>query len=345
MNTNEIINQIPNIPRRERPMPTVADSTSQVVGQVLSFIAKEIPIKKDLQDTQALHKKLGNLILRLEDLIEANKTDEFTENVKESISTLSSEIASQIEGFKEALSSTTVSVSMPTEAINAVEQAVRSIKLETKDTITQVDIGPITRAINDLKPLIVNLERTIEDSKATENVKLEKKAMDYRKFLEYLDTDAKNTLAVRLTDGKEFYKGLAGAVSEGVKILGGGSSGNNFLDPNGSPTKAKVDSSGNIKVSVPGSIVTGTKTVTTAGTAVRITSTSTPCTGVWVSADIGTGSIMAVGDSSVLAANSSQRGIIIVPGNQSTYLAINDLSLLWVDAQTNGAKLAYAYLV
>src|SRR3990167_6386976 len=86
-------------------------------------------------------------------------------------------------------------------------------------------------------------------------------------------------------------------------------------------------------------IVTGTKTVTTAGTALRITASSTPCLGVYVSCDIGTGSISAVGDSAVKAANNSQQGIVIVPGNSATFIAVNNLNLLWVDAQANGAKI------
>lgn len=92
-----------------------------------------------------------------------------------------------------------------------------------------------------------------------------------------------------------------------------------------------------------GKIITGTKTVTTAGTAVQVTTSATPIGGVWVAADMG-GGPLAVGDSSVLAANSSQQGVILTPGNPSTFIPINDLSLLWVDAQTSGHKLCYAYL-
>ena len=92
-----------------------------------------------------------------------------------------------------------------------------------------------------------------------------------------------------------------------------------------------------------GKIVTGSKTVTTAGTAVQITTTATPIGGVWLAADM-SGGPMAVGDSSVLAANNSQQGVILTPGNQSTFVPINDLSLLWVDAQTSGNKLCYAYV-
>ena len=92
-----------------------------------------------------------------------------------------------------------------------------------------------------------------------------------------------------------------------------------------------------------GKIVTGTKTVTTAGTAVRVTTDSIPITGVWVGADTA-GGIMCVGDSSVKATSGSMQGIVLFPGNVSTFIAINNLNLLWVDAQGNGWKLCYAYL-
>lgn len=93
-----------------------------------------------------------------------------------------------------------------------------------------------------------------------------------------------------------------------------------------------------------GKIVTGTKTVTTAGTAEQVTATSTPIGGVWVAADTGTGSIMAVGDASVDAIASQMQGLVLIPGNPSVFLPIDNLNLLYVDAQANGAKLAYAYL-
>lgn len=91
-------------------------------------------------------------------------------------------------------------------------------------------------------------------------------------------------------------------------------------------------------------IVSGTKTVTTAGTAVRITATPTTIKGVWVNADILAGSIVVVGDSSVVGNVSGMKGLILTPGNPPIFLQITDLSLIWVDSQNNGGKLAYAYI-
>ncbi len=93
-----------------------------------------------------------------------------------------------------------------------------------------------------------------------------------------------------------------------------------------------------------GKIVTGIKTVTTAGTAVQITTTSTPIPGVWVAADLGNSGPVVVGDSNVVAASGSMQGIILIPGNPSVFIPINNLNLLYVDAQNNGDELCYAYL-
>ena len=93
-----------------------------------------------------------------------------------------------------------------------------------------------------------------------------------------------------------------------------------------------------------GKIVSGTTTVATAGTAVRVTATSTPIPGVWIAADLGNSDVVVVGDSSVVATLGSQQGIILVPGNSSIFLQINNLNLLWVDAVVSGAELTFAYL-
>lgn len=92
------------------------------------------------------------------------------------------------------------------------------------------------------------------------------------------------------------------------------------------------------------SIVSGTKTVTTAGTAVQVNAASVPIKGIWVSADIIQGSVVTVGDASVVGNASGMRGLILTPGNPPVFLQITDLNLIWVDSQINGGKLCYAYL-
>lgn len=93
-----------------------------------------------------------------------------------------------------------------------------------------------------------------------------------------------------------------------------------------------------------GKIVSGTTTVTNSGTAVQVTATSTPIAGVWVAGDIGNTDVVVAGDSSVVGTSGSQQGLIIGPAESSIFLPINDLSLLWADAVTNGDKLIWLYL-
>lgn len=91
-------------------------------------------------------------------------------------------------------------------------------------------------------------------------------------------------------------------------------------------------------------IVSGTKTIATAGTAVQVVTASTPCHCIWLSGDIGNSDIIVVGDSSVVAAYGTQQGIVLVSGNQSICLELDDLNKLWVNSVSNGDELCYAYL-
>lgn len=104
-----------------------------------------------------------------------------------------------------------------------------------------------------------------------------------------------------------------------------------------------LDSSGNeiVFASTGTTPTSGTTTVTTAGTAVQITATPTTIKGVWLNADILAGIIVTVGDSAVVGNVTGMKGVVLTPGNQPIFLAITDLSTLWVDSQSNGGKLAW----
>lgn len=93
-----------------------------------------------------------------------------------------------------------------------------------------------------------------------------------------------------------------------------------------------------------GKIVSGTTTVITSGTAVRITSTSTPCGGVWVSGDVGNSGVIYVGDSSVSGVSGSCQGIACEPAGNSIFIPVNNLNLLYVDAGANGDKAVWGYV-
>lgn len=94
-----------------------------------------------------------------------------------------------------------------------------------------------------------------------------------------------------------------------------------------------------------GSMVSGRKVVTTAGAAEALTATSTPCSKVILSADLGNTNPVVIGDSSVVAASGSQQGIVLVPGNDPVTIYVNDLSEVYVDSQTDGDAVCYVYFV
>lgn len=85
----------------------------------------------------------------------------------------------------------------------------------------------------------------------------------------------------------------------------------------------------------------GRQTVTTAGTAVAL-ATTTSIKKVFITAETDNTGLIAVGRSTVLAAPGSQRGIILAPG-QSTSFSADDLANVYIDATQNGDGVAYAY--
>ena len=94
-----------------------------------------------------------------------------------------------------------------------------------------------------------------------------------------------------------------------------------------------------------GKIVDGVTSIATSATAVQITTTPTVIGGVWLAVDLqGSGGSIVVGTSTVVAREGSQRGIVLLPGNPSVFLPVNDLSLVWAASQQGGSKLCYAYL-
>ena len=94
----------------------------------------------------------------------------------------------------------------------------------------------------------------------------------------------------------------------------------------------------------PDTIGSGTVTIALAGTAQQITATSTPTKKVYVAADLGNTNPVVVGDINVVAASGSMRGIVLIPGNPSIPIEIDNLSKLYVDSQTNNDELVYCYV-
>lgn len=90
-------------------------------------------------------------------------------------------------------------------------------------------------------------------------------------------------------------------------------------------------------------IVSGRKTVAVAGTAEKIIATATGCFKVLLSADLANTSPIVIGDSSIVAALDSQRGVVLTPGNPPVEFPIRDVSKIYVNAITMGDSVCFVY--
>lgn len=86
----------------------------------------------------------------------------------------------------------------------------------------------------------------------------------------------------------------------------------------------------------------GRKTVTSAGTAVRLVAANTSCRKVDIQALLTNTDTVVVGSSTVVAAEGTRRGLALVPGASVT-LRVLDLYPLYVDAVVSGEGVSYAY--
>lgn len=91
------------------------------------------------------------------------------------------------------------------------------------------------------------------------------------------------------------------------------------------------------------SIVSSRKAVTTAGTRVQLSATSVRIKGLMISGDLGNTGEVVVGDNSVVATQGAMVGNVIIPGNAPFVLPVNDLNLVWIDANTNGDGICFTY--
>ena len=89
-------------------------------------------------------------------------------------------------------------------------------------------------------------------------------------------------------------------------------------------------------------IATGTKTVAAAGTAEALVAASTTCRMVQIQAHSGNEGNVVVGDSNVVAAAGSERGITLVPG-ASAFFRVKDLNVLYLDVTQSGEGVGFVY--
>lgn len=147
---------------------------------------------------------------------------------------------------------------------------------------------------------------------------------------------ATNPLAVRFSDGAKFIDKITTEIGRVQTALAGFSDRIKLVN-----NKSQIIDFESMLA--PKLLGTGTTTVTTAGTAVQVSATNTPCKFIMAGSDeVNTGGLLAIGDSNVVAAQDGQRGVLI-PGPEPRKIETDNLTSLWVDSQSNGDKLCYAY--
>lgn len=125
--------------------------------------------------------------------------------------------------------------------------------------------------------------------------------------------------------------GGAGA-SRFVEIFGVGPSSVDPLDPSTYPEPVAA-----MLQSLPTQIFTGQVTVVNSGTRVQLSAASRPITGVVVRAmSANNAALVYVGKSTVTTSTGYE-----LQANESVAIPINNLNLLWVDADTNASKICY----
>lgn len=197
-------------------------------------------------------------------------------------------------------------------------------KLASLDLTVNVPAPNVT-----VQPTAVNIPQTV-----IPEVNFEPLIKEIERNLKLLRTNNKsNPLAVRLTDGADWIKELRAMTNQQKQAVQFMSDLMYLRDATGSKINPARDES----VSAPTTIGDGSKTVTTAGT--RVTLGTGVCRYVIITANASNTNNIYVGGSAVAAG----RGRPLV-ALQSEKIDINDLSKVYIDADTNGEGVSFVYV-
>lgn len=212
-----------------------------------------------------------------------------------------SDLQKYFDSLAEVIKST-FNINIPTPEVTVSPPEIRIP--ETNVSIPETDLRPIVKALDS------NLNKIKTNSK-------------------------ERPLAVRLSDGRQFIDKIT-ALLEDQKIAFQGFNENVRLrDKNGNVINAATEES----VSVPGSIGTGNKDVSSAGTAVQLAATATACKKVYVTGKAANTGKIYYGGASVDSSN----GAFLYAG-QTVEIIINDVSKIYIDADTNSEGVQYTYV-
>lgn len=282
----------------------------------------------------SLHNELGKGVKKLEKALQGLKLS--SEETGRIISAVQSDHAKKVEDNFQ-----TVTIKRPRDKVEVLNLS--DIFIPDKVKITNLsDLqdyfeklgGVIKDTFNiEIQPPVVNVEAPRIDVPAP-IVNNEFDLSELKEYLKKVNQSLKNIknnrvtnpLAVRLTDGQEFIDQLEQIVQTQRQQIA------SF------PGKIQLHKNAEVSVKSPGTIANGAKDVTTAGTAVALVSSSTPCSWVILCAKGDNTGKIYYGGSSV----SSTSGAYLWPG-ASEKIQISDLKDIYIDSDTNGEGVQFSY--
>ena len=244
-----LLNQLPD--RISRP-PKPVDSKEYVLQGEMAEVLK------------AIHRELAKLHASVRDHSATNALGSSLADIELAISSMSNEdivekLDEVIRAFPTEAPQITVEapvVNLPTDDFKAILEAIRGLKFEASDKVSVTNLSEVTKLLADMKPLLTKIESAVQASKSEPqesvvvsnltDLKLPEFPKEALELLENLDTDAKNPIAVRLSDGNKFYNLMEKVADTGTRAVAMGTT-PSFKDSTGTPQRALVDSNGSVK--------------------------------------------------------------------------------------------------
>lgn len=290
--------------------PTMSSvlSMKAVMSQIIEFLKNELPkMKLDVSSSDATNVS--------RDILELNRN---LQSLQGYMAEADNALGSSLPKFGEVVDSLKQVVSDFEESARCVEECISDLQspVVNVENVNVKNLSEVVSAITELIKAVNDKEgvesvevSNLKDISFPKEFKLTKQVMEYLSKLELLSDDPKSPLSVRLSDGEEFTKAIADGVRDGVKVISHGSSGNVFIDANGSPVKPQLDVNGNLPIA----------------------SSSSPITSA---------SVSSVNDNTssqeLLSSNTSRRGFIIY--NDST-------SVAYVKLGTSASSTSFTYRI
>lgn len=308
------------------------------------------------EQSQFLGNKLEKLLAAVQGIKQDTKISVDMSETSQKVDILRGELSARLVALKSSLETGNADTKQVLIALIPVLEAVRAaieekeLRVEVPDTSKY--LADLLEAIKKQTETIKKLPQPKEDrkiyqilgeiKKAIAEIRLEEKDIDFSGVEEKLnqlivETKVKKTDKVEAMLGRILEK--LGALSlrapDTVKI---DEMQFRELATRGASLGGAIMNSGEYYTT----IWDGRRTVTTAGTAVRLDTTAIKCSKVEITALINNVDVVVVGSSTVVAAEATRRGTPLMQGDSVT-LYVNDLSKIYIDAVNSGDGVSYSY--